>query len=102
MWFFKRKKEKRKGQFYEDKDALVLYFKCENCGEVFRSYLRKGYDIATDYSGETKGKYFIRKEYIGTKCPNIITLYAVFDENYNPIVFELNGAKVIDKEEFGE
>lgn len=41
--FFKKKVQKNNSEhrniFYEEKNALIVYFKCNKCGETFKSYL---------------------------------------------------------------
>lgn len=100
LWFKKKKKEKdlNKNPFYNEQNALVIYFKCNNCGEKFRSYLRKGYDFSNSYDG--KSVYVINKEYIGSKCSERIQLIAEFDGGYRLLNFDLIGGTAIKKEEF--
>jgi len=100
--FFKKDKDKvnkatDKNVFYSEKNALVIYFKCSKCGEMFRSYLRKGYDFITDYDS---GGYKIDKEYIGSKCFNKIHLIASFDRNYKLLDFSLDNGEVISEKEW--
>lgn len=99
--FGKKKKSENKDNqkkiFYEDKNALIIYFKCSKCGEKFRSYLRKGYDFITDYDN---GGYIIDKEYIGSKCFNKIHLFATFDQNYRLIDYKLENGETISKDEW--
>ncbi|WP_129409235.1 hypothetical protein [Marinitoga lauensis] len=100
FWFKKRKKEKDiiNNPFYNEQNALIIYFKCNNCGEKFRSYLRKGYDFSNSYEG--KAAYIINKEYIGSKCSHRIQLIAEFDNAYRLLNFDLIGGTPITKEEF--
>ncbi|GAB6189808.1 hypothetical protein JCM30566_15500 [Marinitoga arctica] len=98
FWFKKRKKDIVKNPFYNDKNFLVIHFKCKKCGENFRSYLNKGYDFSISYEG--KATYLINKEYIGSKCFEKIQLIAEFDSNYRLLNFDLIGGIPISKEEF--
>lgn len=100
LWFNKKKKEKDvlKNPFYNEQNALVIYFKCNRCGETFRSYLRKGYDFSNSYEG--KATYVINKEYIGSKCPERIQLIAEFDGAYRLLNYDLIGGTPITKAEF--
>ena len=97
--FFKKKVQKNNSEqrniFYEEKNALIVYFKCNKCGETFKSYLRKGYDIINDYDNDG---FIVDKEYIGSKCPTRIHLHASFDRNYNLINYTLDNGKIITKE----
>ncbi|AEX85670.1 hypothetical protein XO10_06220 [Marinitoga sp. 1135] len=100
FWFRKRNKEKdiSKNPFYDEGESLVIYFKCNNCGETFRSYLRKGYDFSNAFEG--RARYEINKEYIGSKCSERIYLHAEFDGVYRLINFELVGGTPITRDEF--
>lgn len=45
MLFRKKEKSDRDlevNPFYKDKNALIVYIKCDKCGEVFRSHLKIG------------------------------------------------------------
>lgn len=97
--FLKNIKNKisKNGDFYNEGKNIVLYFKCNNCGEKFRTHLRRGYDFSRDYK---KGGYVINKEFIGSKCYDKINLSANFDENYRLENYELIGGKAITKEEW--
>ncbi|KLO21579.1 hypothetical protein X275_08700 [Marinitoga sp. 1197] len=98
FWFKKKKKDISKNPFYNESNSLVLYFECNNCGEKFRSYLRKGYDFSTSYDGEAI--YSINKEYIGSQCSQKIYLIAEFDRSYRNLKFDLIGGTPITKEKF--
>jgi predicted GNAT superfamily acetyltransferase len=99
--FFKKKNPKNDSKkiniFYNERNALIIYFKCAKCGELFKSYLRKGYDLINDYDNDG---FIIDKEYIGAKCPNRIHLHAILDRNYNVIDYTLENGNFITKEEW--
>ncbi|ONN28129.1 hypothetical protein XJ44_00225 [Thermosipho affectus] len=97
--FFKRKKNLSKNPFYKDKDSLVIYIKCDKCGEMFRSYLRKGYDFLIEYDNKNIA-YKIEKVYVGSKCPNKIEVKAQFTGAYKPVSFDIFGGKFISKEDY--
>ncbi|HDG61406.1 MAG: hypothetical protein B5M49_04195 [Thermotoga sp. 4484_232] len=103
--FFRRKKKKpedlEKNPFYREGDTLVVYFKCDKCGEVFRSHLRMGYDFIYNYDNPS-APYKIDKLYVGSKCPNKIHLMADFTSSYKPVSFSLEGGTFITKESYEE
>ncbi|MDK2885750.1 MAG: hypothetical protein PWP54_308 [Thermosipho sp. (in: thermotogales)] len=100
MFFFKkRKKNLSINPFYKEGNNLVVYLKCEKCGEVFRSHLRKGYDFIVNYDNPNV-PFMIEKVYVGSKCPNKIELKAQFTGSYKPVSFEIQGGKFITKEDF--
>jgi len=51
LFFKKKKKDITKNPFYDKGSTLVVYFKCSKCGELFRSHLRKYYDVSVNYGG---------------------------------------------------
>lgn len=103
MLFFKKREkteaELEKNPFYKDKNALVVYIKCNRCGEVFRSHLRIGYDFIINYD-DRSSPFMIEKVYVGSKCPNKIELHAKFTGSYKPVSIDIDGGKFISKETY--
>lgn len=103
MLFFKKKEKSEsdleKNPFYRDKNALVVYLRCNKCGEVFRSHLRIGYDFIINYDDRTS-PFMIDKVYVGSKCPNKIELKVKFTGSYKPVSIEIDGGKFISKETY--
>ncbi|PLV57172.1 hypothetical protein [Thermotoga sp. SG1] len=99
LFFGKRKKNLDRDPFYREKGALVVYIKCERCGEMFRSHLRRGYDFIVDYDNPGV-PYRIDKLYVGSKCPNKIHLVATFTSSYKPVSVSIEGGSFITKEEY--
>lgn len=99
LFSWKKEKDITKNPFYDERNTLVVYFKCKKCGEVFRSHLRKYYDIAVDYSGGGFS-YKLDKEFIGSECQNKIHIYANFKRNFKPKNFEIVGGEFISKEDY--
>ncbi|PLV60318.1 hypothetical protein [Thermotoga sp. KOL6] len=101
LFFGRKKKNLERDPFYREKGALVVYIKCDRCGEVFRSHLRRGYDFIVDYDSPST-PYKIDKLYVGSKCPNRIRLTATFTSSYKPVSVSIEGGTFITKEEFEE
>ncbi len=103
MLFFKKREkteaELEKNPFYKEKNALVVYIKCNKCGEVFRSHLRIGYDFIINYDDKSS-PFMIEKIYVGSKCPNKIELHAKFTGSYKPVSIDIDGGKFISKETY--
>ncbi len=99
MFFKKKKKNISKNPFYNSKENLVIYFRCDKCNETFRSHLRKYYDIAVDYA-KGGSMYSLQKEYIGSKCQNRIQISAVFNRAFRPQTYEITGGSFITEEKF--
>ncbi|HOA16989.1 MAG: hypothetical protein KBE50_06245 [Fervidobacterium sp.] len=104
MLFRKKEKSDRDlevNPFYKDKNALIVYIKCDKCGEVFRSHLRIGYDFIINYD-DRAAPFMIDKVYVGSKCPSKIELKAKFTGSYKPVSIEIDGGKFISKETYEE
>ncbi len=99
LFFGKKKKNLAQNPFYGEKNSLVVYMKCNKCGEVFRSHLRKGYDFLIDYDNPSV-PYKIDKLYVGSKCPNKLHLTASFTASYKVISVSLDGGTFITREEY--
>ncbi len=100
MLFFKKKrKDITKSPFYDKGDTLVVHFRCSKCGEIFRSHLRKFYDISVNY-GSGKAAYKLDKEFIGSKCQNKIQIYAEFTRSFKALSFDIIGGNFISEEEY--
>ncbi|MCD6545068.1 MAG: hypothetical protein J7K69_00235 [Thermotogae bacterium] len=98
--FWKRKKNMHKNPFYNQRDYIVMYVQCDNCGEVFRSHIRKSSELLSNFQG--KASYILNKELIGSKCPNRINIYAEFTSSFKPLNYEINGGHFITKEIYEE
>lgn len=100
---FKRREkteaELERNPFYREKNALVVYIRCNRCGEVFRSHLRIGYDFIINYDDRST-PFLVEKVYVGSKCPNKIELRAKFTGSYKPVSIEIDGGKFISKETY--
>ena len=81
------------------KELIWIYTQCDQCEEKFRTVIRKNHDLASTYQGEKPG-FILRKELIGSSCPNRINLTIKFDQNYNRLSEEITGAHFISKEEY--
>lgn len=90
--FFKKKKQN--SVFKSEGNTLYITLECDKCGTDFKSHLRKGYDLITDYSS---GNFFINKEYVCPKCYSKITLNAVFNSKYHLNSLEIFGGKIKDE-----
>lgn len=101
MFFKKKPKDIAKDPFYDNGNTMVAYFKCNKCGEVFMSHLRKFYDINVSYSGEG-GAYHLDKEFIGSNCQEKIHINATFTRSFKAKTFDIMGGTFISKEEYEE
>jgi hypothetical protein len=85
MGLFSKRSGNRKGGLLGD--SMDIYVMCARCGEIFKTHVIRGSELFPTYDEEGPA-YLLRKELIGSKCPNRIQLY-----------IEFNGAKQIIKQE---
>lgn len=76
MGIFSKRSDKRK--VHARGDSMDIYVKCDRCGEIIKTHIIKGNEIVPTYSEEGP-TYTLRKELIGSKCPNRVQLYMEFD-----------------------
>ncbi len=98
MLFGRKRQDITKNPFYKEKDALVIYLKCDRCGEYMTFRILKERDFVVSYDG--RSALMIDKLYVCPKCYNQISLKAGFKATFKPMYFELNGGKFVAKEEY--
>jgi hypothetical protein len=57
---------------------MDVYVKCGNCGEIIKTHIVMGHELIPTYN-EQGPAYILRKELIGSRCPNRIQLSMDFD-----------------------
>jgi len=88
------------GQIEENSsDVLWIYSQCDKCGEKFRTLVRKKSELTPTYKNE-EPSFFIKKELIGSSCPNRIKLHITFNRNYKKISENISGGHFISKENY--
>lgn len=93
----------RPPQSVVEPDAVWLYVKCSKCGEVIPLRFRRGEEIQEDIDGECSSPgavSFIRKEVIGSRCFNRMSLFAEFDSSYRLVGNEVVGGELVNREDY--
>ena len=84
----------------EDTSGIIwIYTQCDECGEKFKTLIRKFNDLTPTYKDEGPS-FILKKELIGASCSNRINLHLTFDRNYRKISEEITGGHFISKEDF--
>jgi len=97
---FKRKSpEERKKFLYIERDLLVFYVQCDECGEPFRGIVRKNSELFQTY-GQKTGDYEISKELIGAKCHKKIQVHFSLSGNLKVIEKSIEGGNFLTRDEF--
>jgi hypothetical protein len=60
------------------RDSMEIFVKCDRCGEIIKTHIFKGSELYPTYSDEGPA-YTLKKELIGSNCPNRVQLYMEFD-----------------------
>lgn len=86
---------------FEEENIMYLYIKCNKCGENIKVRITKSTDLLYNYN-EPQGevRYTLRKEILGSKCPNLIYAFAKFGKNKNMLSLSIKGGTSITQEEF--
>ena len=77
-------------------DAVHIYVECGRCKSKIHVRLDKRHDLS---QGEAGG-YFVRKEIMDSKCFRLMTAEVNFDTSYRIQSQDVQGGRVISKEEF--
>jgi hypothetical protein len=57
---------------------MDVYVKCDKCSEIIKTHIVMGNELIPTYSDEGPA-YTLRKELIGSQCPNRVQLTIEFD-----------------------
>lgn len=96
-WFFK-KKEKAPKYLIAQQNILVFHVKCDQCGELFRSVIRKNSELMQNF--EEPNTYEINKQLIGSRCQNRIEVYFLLNQGLAVLKQIVTGGKLITQEEY--
>jgi hypothetical protein len=91
----RREKRKRTGARSGSMDVYVV---CDQCGEVIKTHIFLSNELYPTYADEGPA-YTLRKELIGSKCPNRVQLYMEFDGMKRMISKDITGGSFSDMKE---
>ncbi len=79
-------------------DFITFKVKCDRCNEEITVKIRKNSDISRISIGEGPqgSEYFLRKEILGEKCSNLISIEVYFGSGYFVISKEISGGKFVE------
>jgi len=76
-------------------DALHIYVECARCKSIVHVRLDRRHDIS-----QGEGGYFVRKEIMDSKCFRLMAAELKFDSAYRIQSQEVQGGRLVSKEEF--
>lgn len=82
----------------QEDHAIHLHVQCDKCGAKLDIRIDKQYDLLPDYEGE--GDHFLRKEMMDGTCFTLMYAEVHFDRQYNILASEVQGGRLISREEF--
>lgn len=83
----------------ESTGALVLYVRCDYCGEIVRARIDLRSDLAQEFDDGVSG-YTLRKEILGSACNRVMTLRMAFDRCYGIKERNIEGGKFATPQEY--
>ena len=92
MGLFKGKKEKRPRP---QGGHMEIYVMCDRCGEVIKTHIVTAQELMPTYD-EQGPAYLLKKELIGSRCPNKILISVYFDHAKRILSKEIAGGTFQD------
>ena len=86
----------------EERDALHLYLKCNNCGAPVHVRINLFNDLAADYGDTAAEGYILNKEVMDDRCFRLMQVEMQFDARRRELSREVKGGTFIGEEEWKE
>jgi hypothetical protein len=77
-------------------DGFFLNVRCSVCGETFKLYVYKSYDLFPTYHPDGAVTYMLKKEIIGAACKNRVTVTMQFDGSRKMLSREIQNGEFLD------
>ena len=90
-----RSKHPKRGRAGSRGDSMDIYVRCDRCGEIIKTHIFKGNELYPTYD-DAGPAYTLRKELIGSSCPNRVQLYMEFDGARRLTMKEVTGGTLQD------
>lgn len=78
-------------------DGFFLNVRCTNCGEAFKLFINKSYDLCQNYRDDGSVTYFLNKEIIGAGCRNRIRVKMEFDTSKKLVSKKIENGEFIEE-----
>jgi hypothetical protein len=79
-------------------DGFFLHVRCSECGEEFRLFINKSYELMQNFEENGSVTYALKKEIFGVGCKNRIRVNMKFDGGKKLVSKEIkNGAFIEDE-----
>jgi hypothetical protein len=77
-------------------EGFFLHVRCDSCGETFRLFVYKSYDLFPRYHPDGSVTYTLKKDIIGAACKNRIHVTMEFDGSKKLLSREILNGKFLD------
>jgi hypothetical protein len=77
-------------------DGFFLHVRCDACGETFRLFVYKSYDLFPRYHPDGSVSYTLKKDIIGAACKNRIHVTMQFDGSKKLLFREIRNGLFLD------
>jgi hypothetical protein len=82
-------------------NVIWLYVRCQRCGETIRVRINRSTDAQQEYDdGGRFSHYALRKEILGNRCPNLMSVEMQLDQGGRIVEQHAEGCVVIDEQEY--
>jgi hypothetical protein len=95
---FKRLAEKllKKDASQPPADGFFLNVRCTGCGEQFKLFVNKSWDLMQNFRENGQVTYCLKKEIIGVGCKNRIYVSMQFDQRKKLLSKEIENGEFIE------
>ena len=85
-----------KGTSEPSPDGFFLNVRCTECGEQFKLFINKSYELMQDFKSDGSVTYSLKKEIYGVGCNNRIYVNMKFDGGKKLVSREIENGEYIE------
>ena len=78
-------------------DGFFLNVRCTECGERFRLFINKSYELMQNFEADGRVTYALKKMVYGVGCSNRIHVNMMFDSQKNLVSKEIENGEYIEE-----
>ncbi len=78
-------------------DGFFLNVRCTECGERFRLFINKSYELMQNFEADGRVTYALKKMVYGVGCSNRIHVSMMFDSHKNLVSREIENGEYIEE-----
>lgn len=86
-----------KGASQPSSDGFFLNVRCNECGEQFRLFINKSYELMQNFETDGSVTYALKKEIYGVGCKNRIHVNMTFDGSKKLVSRDIENGEYIEE-----